>query len=182
MDYSIIEEKMKKRVSYLEDELTTKRAGRANPAILNKVEVEYYGTLTPLNQVGTVSVPEARQILITPWDKTMLVAIEKAIQKAAIGINPLNDGNSIRLTFPELNETRRKEITKEVKNLGEDAKVAIRNSRREGIDIAKASQKNSEITEDELKNVEEKIQQITDKNIKIIEQIIISKEKEIMEI
>ncbi|MCX8074484.1 MAG: ribosome recycling factor [Clostridia bacterium] len=182
MDYNSVEQKMDKSINYLMEELSAIRAGRANPAILNKVEVEYYGMPTPINQVGTISVPEARQILVTPWDKSVLVAIEKAIQKAEIGINPVNDGNSIRLNFPELNEQRRKELVKEIKVLGEDAKVAIRNVRRESIDHAKVSQKASEITEDELKGIEDKIQKITDKYIENIDKLIQSKEKEIMEI
>ena len=182
MDYVNVEEKMQKALNYLEDELDTIRAGRANPAILNKVRVDYYGTPTALNQLGTIAVPEARQILITPWDKSTLTPIEKAIQKADIGVNPMNDGSSIRLNFPELNEVRRKEIVKEIKNLGEESKVAIRNTRREFIDAAKASMKKSEITEDELVLEEEKIQKITDKYVKEIEKIISLKDKEIMEV
>lgn len=182
MEYNMIEERMTKAINHLEDELANIRAGRANPAILNKVMVDYYGVQTPVNQVGTISVPEARQILVTPWDKSMLSAVERAIQKSDIGINPLNDGNAIRLTFPELNEERRRELTKEVKALGEEAKVAIRNIRRDGIDSAKSKQKNSEITEDELKAVEEKIQKITDNYILKIENIVVAKEKELMEV
>lgn len=182
MDYTSIEQKMEKSINYLVEELATIRAGRANPAILNKVEVEYYGMPTPINQVGTISVPEARQILITPWDRSVLVSIEKAIQKAEIGINPINDGSSIRLTFPELNEQRRKEIVKEVKSLGEEAKVAIRNVRREAIDQAKLKQKAAEITEDELEASEERIQKLTDKYVEIVEKTVQNKEKEIMEI
>lgn len=182
MDYSIIEEKMDKAIDYLKDQLSNIRAGRANPAILNKVELDYYGAVTPLNQVGSISVPEARQILVTPWDKSMLVAIEKAIQKANLGINPINDGNSIRINFPELNEDRRRELFKEVKNMGEDGKIAIRNIRRDHMEIAKASQKAAEISEDELKISEEKIQKITDKYTTIIDGIISAKEKEIMEV
>lgn len=182
MDYSSVENKMEKAINYLMEELASIRAGRANPAILNKVEVEYYGVPTPLNQVGSISVPEARQIVITPWDRSALVLIEKAIQKAEIGINPINDGNSIRIVFPELNEQRRKELSKEVSKLGEEAKVAIRNVRRDSIDEAKSSQKASEITEDELEASEEKIQKITDKYSEEIDSIVKSKEKEIMEI
>ena len=118
MEYDVIEERMQKAIDYLEEELAAIRAGRANPAILNKVMVDYYGVSTPINQVGSISVPEARQILITPWDKSLLGPINKAIQIAEIGVNPINDGNSIRLTFPELNEERRKQISKEVKSLG----------------------------------------------------------------
>lgn len=182
MDYNIVEEKMNKSIDFLKDELSNIRAGRANPAILNKVEVDYYGALTPINQVGTISVPEARQILITPWDRSIIIAVEKALQKADLGVNPINDGNAIRLVFPELTEERRKELSKEVKALGEDAKVAIRNSRREAIDEAKKEHKASEITDDELKVIEEKIQKITDKYVANIDNIIENKEKEIMEV
>lgn len=182
MDYNVVEEKMTKAIDHLADELANIRAGRANPAILNKVNVEYYGALTPINQIGTVSVPEARQILVTPWDKSMLGAIEKAIQKADIGINPLNDGNSIRINFPELNEQRRKELVKEVKALCEESKVAIRNIRRDAIDQAKSAQKANEMTEDELRGAEEKIQKLTDKYVEKVDSAFSNKEKEIMEI
>ncbi len=182
MDYNIIEEKMRKSISHLIDELANIRAGRANPAILNKVMVDYYGSSTPINQVGSISVPEARQILITPWDKSLVGPIERAINVAELGINPINDGTSIRLTFPELNEQRRKELAKDVKSLGEDAKVAIRNSRRDAMDMAKLSQKNGEITEDELKSAEERIQKITDKYIDEIDKEVQKKEKEVMEV
>lgn len=182
MDFNVVEEKMNKSIDFLKDELSNIRAGRANPAILNKVEVDYYGALTPINQVGTISVPEARQILITPWDRSIIIAVEKALQKADLGVNPINDGNAIRLVFPELTEERRKELSKEVKALGEDAKVAIRNSRREAIDEAKKEHKASEITDDELKVIEEKIQKITDKYVANIDNIIENKEKEIMEV
>lgn len=182
MDYNITEEKMNKAIEHLSEELANVRAGRANPAILNKVSVEYYGMPTPINQIGTVSVPEARQILVTPWDKSMLSAVERAIQKSDIGINPINDGNSIRINFPELNEQRRKELVKEVKALCEESKVAVRNVRRDSIDQAKAAQKANEITEDELKTAEEKIQKITDKYVEKIDEMFKNKEKEIMEI
>ena len=144
--------------------------------------VDYYGSMTPINQVGSISVPEARQIIVTPWDRSMLGSVEKAIQKADIGINPLNDGACIRLIFPELNEERRKELVKECKALGEEAKVAVRNIRRDGMDDAKTSHKNNEITEDELKNIEEKIQKLTDKYVQSVDKTIDAKEKEIMEI
>ena len=182
MDFNEIEERMKKAIEHLEDELANIRAGRANPAILNKVMVDYYGSMTPINQVGSISVPEARQIIVTPWDRSMLGSVEKAIQKADIGINPLNDGACIRLIFPELNEERRKELVKECKALGEEAKVAVRNIRRDGMDDAKASHKNNEITEDELKSIEEKIQKLTDKYVQNVDKTIDAKEKEIMEI
>lgn len=182
MDYQEIEDKMQKAVDYLQEELVAIRAGRANPAILNKVTVDYYGAQTPLNQVGAISVPEARQILITPWDKSLIGPITKAIQMAELGVNPINDGNGVRLTFPELNEDRRKQIVKEVKALGEDAKVAVRNVRRDGIDDAKKQEKAGEITEDELKGAEEKIQKITDKYTAKIDEMISAKEKEVMEV
>ena len=182
MDYQEIEDKMQKAVDYLQEELVAIRAGRANPAILNKVTVDYYGAQTPLNQVGAISVPEARQILITPWDKALIGPITKAIQMAELGVNPINDGNGVRLTFPELNEDRRKQIVKEVKSLGEDAKVAVRNVRRDGIDDAKKQEKAGEITEDELKGAEDKIQKITDKFTAKIDEMISAKEKEVMEV
>ena len=182
MEYGEIEEKMQKAIDYLCEELAGIRAGRANPAILNKVTVEYYGVQTPLNQIGAISVPEARQILITPWDRSLLGAITKAIQVAELGVNPINDGNGIRLTFPELNEERRKQIVKDVRALGEEAKIAIRNVRRDGIDDAKKLKASGEMTEDELKGAEEKVQKITDKYTEKVEEIIAEKEKEVMEV
>lgn len=182
MEYKHIEEKMEKVIIHFEDELSLIRAGRANPAILNKVQVEYYGTKTPINQVATISVPEARQILVTPWDRGLVSACEKAINMAELGVNPINDGNSLRLMLPELNETRRKQLVKQTKTLGEESKVAVRNIRREAIDEYKKMQKNSEITEDDLKLNEENIQKITDKYIAIIDKKLEEKEKEIMEI
>lgn len=182
MELNILEDKMKKAIEHLEEEYSTIRAGRANPAILNKVQVEYYGALTPINQVGSISVPEARQILITPWDRTVLSAIEKAINKAEIGVNPINDGSCIRLTFPELNEERRKELVKEVKKLAENGKVAVRNVRRDGMEMVKAEQKNGDITEDELKFIEEKIQKMTDNYVEKIDVVSENKEKEVMEV
>ena len=182
MELNILEDKMKKAIEHLEEEYSTIRTGRANPAILNKVQVEYYGALTPINQVGSISVPEARQILITPWDRTVLSAIEKAINKAEIGVNPINDGSCIRLTFPELNEERRKELVKEVKKLAENGKVAVRNVRRDGMEMVKAEQKNGDITEDELKFLEEKIQKMTDNYVEKIDVVSENKEKEVMEV
>ena len=166
MDYSKIEEKMGKTISVYRENLSEIRAGRANPAVLN--------------QIAGVSVPEARLIVIQPWDASALKEIEKAILTSDLGINPNNDGKLIRLNFPELNEERRKELVKEVKKMGEDAKVAIRSIRRDGIDEFKAMQKNSEITEDELKMAEDNIQKITDKNIDEIDKLTDGKEKEIM--
>ncbi|HIU51837.1 MAG TPA: ribosome recycling factor [Candidatus Merdicola faecigallinarum] len=182
MDYTNIEEKMKKTVSVFEQNLSEIRAGRANPAILNKVRIDYYGTPTPINQVAGISVPEARLIVIQPWDMSVLKEIEKAILASDIGINPNNDGKVIRLNFPELNEERRKELVKEIKKIAEDAKVAVRSIRREGIDEFKAKQKNSEITEDDLRTAEDKIQKMTDKKIEEIDQLLEAKEKEVMSI
>lgn len=182
MEYEQIEQRMKKVIEHLEDELSLIRAGRANPAILNKVQVEYYGVMSPINQVATISVPEARQILVTPWDRSMVSACEKAINMAELGINPINDGNSLRLMLPELNEERRKQLVKQTKTLGEEAKIAIRNIRRDAIDEYKKMQKNSEITEDDLKSNEEDIQKITDKFTSSVDKKLEEKEKEIMEI
>ena len=182
MDYNVVENKMNERIEYLVSELGNIRAGRANPQILNKISVEYYGTMTPLNQVASISVPEARQIVIAPWDKSLIGPIMKAIQVAELGINPMNDGNGIRLTFPELNEERRKEIVKSVKSLGEDTKVGIRNARRDAIDEAKKAQKAGEMSEDDLRGVEDKVQKITDKYVAKVDELVATKEKEVMEV
>ena len=182
MDYTNLKEKMEKVISSYSQRLSEIRAGRANPAILNKIRIDYYGTPTPINQVAAVSVPEARLIVIQPWDASALKEIEKAILTSDIGINPNNDGKLIRLAFPELNEERRKEIVKDVKKMGEEAKVAVRNVRREGIDKAKADQKAGDITEDELKNAENEIQKLTDKYVEEIDKISEVKEKEVMSV
>lgn len=182
MNYTDLEEKMKKTVSVYEENLSEIRAGRANPAILNKIKVDYYGVPTPINQVAGISVPEARLIVIQPWDAGILKEIEREILKADIGINPNNDGKVIRLNFPELNEERRKELVKEVKKIAEEARIAVRAIRRDSIDNYRKKQKDSEITEDELKQAEEDIQKITDKNIDSIDKILENKEKEIMSI
>ena len=178
----IYEEKMSKSVKNLESELNTIRAGRANPHVLDKITVEYYGTQTPLNQVGNISVPEARLIQIQPWDVSVMKDIEKAINASDLGINPTNDGKVIRLVFPELTEERRKSLTKDVKKKGEDAKVAVRNVRRDGIDAMKKLEKANEITEDELKSLEDEMQKITDKNIAEIDKLVEAKNKDIMSI
>ena len=178
----VFEEKMKKSVSNLNSELLTIRAGRANPHVLDKVTVEYYGAEVPINQVASVSTPEARIIAISPFDSTILKEIEKAINMSDIGINPNNDGKVIRLIFPELTEERRKELTKDVKKKGEDSKVAIRNMRRDAMDAVKKAEKANEITEDTLKNLEEEIQKLTDSNIAEIDKLVESKNKEIMSI
>ena len=182
MDYTNIKEKMEKTISVFSEKLSEVRAGRANPAILNKVKIDYYGTPTPINQVAGVSVPEARLIVIQPWDVSVLKDIEKAILASDIGINPNNDGKVIRLAFPELTEERRKELVKDIKKMAEEAKVAVRAVRRDGIDEAKTKQKNSEITEDELKNAENDIQKLTDKKIEEVDKILENKEKEIMSV
>jgi len=177
-----VEEKMKKTISVLKEELSTLRAGRANPAILDKVHVDYYGVPTPITQLGNISVPEARVILIQPWEQKILKDMEKAILKSDIGITPNNDGKVIRLVFPPLTEERRKELTKIAKKTGEEAKVAIRSIRRDTIDHYKQQKKNSKITEDDLKNIEKEVQNLTDKYISEIDKIIELKEKEILEI
>ena len=181
-DYSAFETKMNKSISVYEAELASIRAGRANPAILDKVTVEYYGVNSPLTQIGTVSVPDARTILVQPWDASILGEVEKAILKSDIGITPNNDGKSIRLNFPPLTEERRKEIVKTVKKQGEECKIAIRSIRRDAIEAFKAKKKASEITEDDLKNAEDDIQKMTDNYIQNIDSIISSKEKEILEV
>ena len=182
MDYTNLKERMEKSIGAFKEKLSEIRAGRANPAILNKVKIDYYGTPTPINQVAGVSVPEARLIVIQPWDVSVLKDIEKAILASDIGLNPNNDGKVIRLAFPELTEERRKELAKEIRKIAEEAKVAIRAIRRDGIDEAKAKQKSSEITEDELKSAETEIQKITDKYIDKIDKILADKEKEIMSV
>ncbi len=182
MEFNEIEERMKKSISVFEENLSEIRAGRANPAILNKIMVDYYGVPTPINQVAGVSVPEARMIVIQPWDASVLKDIERAILASDIGLNPNNDGKVIRLAFPELNEERRKEIVKDIKKMAEEAKVAVRSIRRDGIDKAKELQKESSITEDDLKRAEEQIQKMTDKKIEEIDVILDKKEKEIMSI
>ena len=182
MDYKNLNEKMEKTISVFSEKLSEVRAGRANPAVLNKIRIDYYGTQTPINQVAAVSVPEARLIVIQPWDASVLKEIEKAILASDIGINPNNDGKVIRLAFPELNEERRKELVKDIKKMGEEAKVAVRNVRREGIDLAKSMQKNGEMTEDELKSAENDIQKMTDKYIEEVEKVLEKKEKEVMSV
>lgn len=180
--YQPYEEKMKKSISVLRENLAGIRAGRANPAILDKLQIEYYGVLTPINQVGSVSVPEARVILITPWDAKATKDIEKAILKSDIGINPNNDGKSIRLVFPVLTEERRKELTKTVKKDGEETKVAIRAIRRDAIEHFKAQKKDGILTEDGLKDAEKDMQNLTDKYVAEIDKVVEAKDKEILEV
>ncbi len=176
------ENKMKKAIASLENDLAAVRAGRANPAVLDKITVEYYGAQTPLAQVGTISVPEARSIVIQPWDMTVLKDIERAILASDLGLTPNNDGKVIRLNFPPLTEERRKELSKGVSKRGEEAKVAIRNIRRDAIEGFKKQKKDGEITEDDLKGLEDKIQKLTDKFVKEIDGIVAAKEKEILEV
>ncbi len=180
--FSLAKEKMEKTISSLKYEYNGIRAGRANAAVLDKIQVDYYGCPTPINQMAAISVPEARILAIQPWDASSLSLIEKAIQASDIGINPSNDGRVIRLVFPALTEERRKQISKEVSQYAEEAKVGVRNIRRDCIDKIKAMKKNSEITEDDQKFAEEKIQKITDEYIKKVDDVADSKTKEIMEI
>lgn len=180
MDFNSIEEKMKKTISVFEESLSEVRAGRANPNILNKITVDYYGVATPINQIAGISVPEPRMILIQPWDISMLKEIEKAINIAEIGINPNNDGKVIRLAFPEVTEERRKDLVKDIRKIAEESKVAIRAIRRDGMDMAKTAQKNNEMTQDDLTAAETKIQKMTDTKIAEIDELLAKKEKEIM--
>jgi len=176
------EEKMKKTLGRLEHEFMTIRAGRANPAVLDKVQVDYYSVPTPVQQMVAISVAEARILVIQPWDVTTLKAIEKAILASDVGITPTNDGKVLRLVFPQLTEDRRKELCKNVKKLGEDAKVAVRNIRRETIDKLKAKKKASELTEDDVKDGEKQVQKLTDRYVADIDKAVAEKDKEIMSI
>lgn len=181
-DYDSIEKKMDKTMSNLAENFNAIRAGRANPHVLDKITVDYYGAPSPLNAVANIQVPEARMITLAPWDPSMLKEIERAIQSSDLGINPTNDGKIIRLVFPILTEERRKELVKVVKTYGEEAKVAIRNVRRDAIDKMRAVNKKKELTDDDLKDYEEKVQKITDKYVKDVEKACEVKEKELMEI
>lgn len=174
------EEKMKKTVSALESEYSTIRAGRANPHVLDRIMVDYYGTPTPVNQVGNISVPEARILQIQPWDVSTLKAVEKAINMSDLGINPGNDGKVIRLVFPELTEERRKDLNKDVKKKAEASKIAIRNIRRDALDAFKKMEKANEIAEDELKKLEDEVQKLTDKYVVLIDKTCDDKCKDIL--
>ena len=174
------EEKMKKTLASLEAELTTIRAGRANPHILDKLTVDYYGSPTPFQQVANITVPEARMIQIQPWESSLIKGIEKAILTSDLGLNPSNDGKIIRLIFPELTEERRKELVKDIKKKGEAAKVAVRNIRRDANDAYKKLKKEEDVSEDEIKELEDKIQKLTDKYIKDVDAAVENKGKEIM--
>ena len=177
--YTEYKRKMTKTIEALKGQFATVRAGRANAAVLDQLTVEYYGVETPLNQVGTISVPDPRTITIQPWDNSLLKGIEKAIQASDLGINPQNDGKLIRLTFPQLTEERRKELVKQVKKYGEDGKVAIRNIRRDAMDDFKALKKANELTEDDLKTAEKELQKLTDDFIKEVDNVTAAKEKEL---
>ena len=175
-------EKMAKTIAVLHRDLSSLRAGRANAQVLDRIMVDYYGTPTPVNQVGNISSPEARMLVITPYDPSVLNPLEKAIQKSDLGINPSNDGKCIRLIFPELTEERRKELAKTIQKKGEESKVAIRSIRRDAIEQIKKVQKDSEITEDDRKKLEDQAQKLTDSHIKDIDKIVSDKQKEIMEV
>ena len=175
-------DKMEKTVAIIVKDLSTLRAGRANPQILDKITVDYYGTPTPLNQVGNISSPEPRMLVIAPWEQKMIGPIEKAIQKSDLGINPSNDGKVVRLMVPELTEERRKDLCKQVKKMVEDGKIAVRNTRRDSMETIKKMKKNSEITEDDLKDAENEMNKVTEEKVKELDRIGADKEKEIMSI
>lgn len=181
-DLKPYEVKMKKTLDVLSKDLAAIRAGRANPHVLDKITIDYYGTATPLNQVAAVASPDPRSLSIQPWDAKTLKVIEKAIQVSDLGINPQNDGKQIRLTFPPLTEDRRKELIKQVSKIGEESKVALRNIRRDAIDKCKAATKKSEMTEDEQKDAEKKMQEMTDKYVKEIDGMTAKKSKELAEV
>lgn len=175
-------EKMTKTIGVLQDNMSAIRAGRANPKLLDRITVDYYGTPTPINQIGNVTIPEARMMVIKPWEKSMLKPLEKAIQTSDLGLNPNNDGEVIRLIFPELNAERRKDLTKQIRKYAEESKVAIRNTRRDAIEQVKKLKKDSLITEDDQHKAEEDAQKLTDKFIKEVDTLSAAKEKEIMEV
>ena len=179
-DLKFYEDKMNKTLDVLVSDYAAIRAGRANPHVLDKIRVDYYGTPTPIQQVGNVSVPEARMIVIQPWEKSLLKAIEKAILTSELGINPTNDGNCIRLVFPEMTEDRRKEVAKDVKKKGDGAKVAIRNIRRDANDAFKKAEKAGDMSEDELAETTEKMQKLTDTMVERVDKLVEEKTKEIM--
>ena len=182
VDFKEYSRRMDKTLEHLADDFGAVRAGRANPQVLDRITVEYYGSETPLNGVATISSPDARTLIIQPWDAKLLKDIQKAIQVYDLGINPQNDGRIIRLVFPQLTEERRKDLTKQVKKYAEDAKVALRNIRRDGMDYVKKLKKNSEITEDDQKKAEKDLQDLLDKNIKNVDAALAAKEKELMAI
>ena len=181
-EYKVYEEKMHKSIESVENDFAAVRAGRANASVLNRIMVDYYGTPTPIHQMAAIGSPDPRSLLITPWDATTLRSIEKAIQESDLGINPSNDGKSIRLAFPQLTEERRKELVKQIHKYTEGGKVAIRNIRRDALDNFKKQQKASEITEDELKIVEKDLQKLTDDSCKMLDKLLENKEKELMSV
>lgn len=180
--YSEYSNRMDKTIDALQSQFSSVRAGRANASVLDQIRVEYYGTPTPINQIGSISSPDPRTLVIQPWDTTILKSVEKAIQASELGINPQNDGRVIRLAFPQLTEERRQELVKQIRKYGEDAKVAIRNIRRDAMESFKAQKKKSEITEDDLKDIEKDLQKLTDDYIKDIDALTVKKEKELSEI
>ena len=182
VDFTDFSRRMDKALDHLAEEFGAVRAGRANAKVLDRITVEYYGSESPLNSVASISSPDARTLVIQPWDSSLLKEIQKAIQSSDLGINPQNDGKVIRLIFPQLTEERRKELTKQVKKYAEEAKVAMRNIRRDGMDYVKKLKKNSEITEDEQKKAEKDLQDMLDKNIKKVDDALAAKEKELMAI
>ena len=181
-EYKVYEEKMRKSIDSVAADFAAVRAGRANAAVLDRITVDYYGSPTPIQQIASISTPDARSLLIQPWDASVLKGIEKAILASDLGLNPQNDGRTIRLVFPALTEERRRDLVKQVKKYGEEAKVAVRNIRRDAMDKFKAQKKKSEITEDDLKIIEKDLQKLTDDYIKEVERIADEKEKELMEI
>ncbi|MBE6948362.1 MAG: ribosome recycling factor [Ruminococcaceae bacterium] len=180
--YKVYENKMKKTIEVLQTQFAAVRAGRANPAVLDQIRVDYYGSPTPINQIANISAPDPRTLTIQPWDPQTLKLIEKAILASDLGINPQNDGRIVRLAFPQLTEERRKDLIKQVKKYGEEAKVAVRNVRRDAMDAFKAMKKKSEITEDDMKDVEKELQKLTDNYIKEVDKVTAQKEKELSEI
>ena len=181
-DYKVYSDKMRKSIDAVNADFASVRAGRANASVLDRISVDYYGSPTPIQQIAAIASPDPRQLVITPWDGTALKPIERAIQESDLGINPQNDGRVIRLVFPQLTEERRRELTKQVKKYGEDAKVAVRNIRRDAMDYVKALKKKSEITEDDQKKAEKDLQDLTDKYIKKVDEACAVKEKELMEL
>ena len=181
-EYKVYEEKMRKSIDAVNADFASVRAGRANASVLDRISVDYYGSPTPIQQIAAIASPDPRQLVITPWDGTALKPIERAIQESDLGINPQNDGKSIRLVFPQLTEERRKDLTKQVRKYAEDSKVAVRNIRRDAVDYVKKAQKKGELTEDDQKKAEKDIQDLTDKHVKKIDEMCAKKEKELMEI
>jgi ribosome recycling factor len=180
--YKIYEEKMKKSIDSVASDFTSVRAGRANAGVLNRISVDYYGTPTPIQQIASVSSPDPRSLVIQPWDMSAVKMIRKAIQESDLGINPQDDGKSLRLSFPQLTEERRKELVKQIRKYNENGKIAIRNIRRDAMEIFKKQEKASEITEDELKQAEKELQKMTDDNCKRLDDLLTKKEKELMEV